>query len=62
MTEQHANPLVRLLEQGQSIWLDYISRDLVESGGLKRFIDADGVRGETSNPSIFEKASGAGDA
>ena len=62
MTEQHANPLVRLLEQGQSIWLDYISRDLVESGGLQRFIDADGVRGETSNPSIFEKAIGAGDA
>ncbi|MGO8684877.1 MAG: transaldolase [Thermoleophilia bacterium] len=62
MTEQPANPLIRLLEQGQSIWLDYISRDLITSGGLQQFIDDDGVRGETSNPSIFEKAIGAGEA
>jgi len=41
---------------GQSIWLDYLSRDLVRSGELARLIDRDGVSGLTSNPSIFEKA------
>lgn len=41
---------------GQSIWLDYIRRDLIASGGLRRLIDGDGLRGMTSNPSIFEKA------
>jgi transaldolase / glucose-6-phosphate isomerase len=51
-----ANPL-RLLEKlGQSIWLDYIRRNLITSGELKRLIDEDGLRGLTSNPSIFEKA------
>jgi transaldolase len=40
---------------GQSIWLDYIRRDLIESGELKQMID-DGLRGMTSNPAIFEKA------
>lgn len=43
---------------GQSIWLDYISRDLLASGGLQRLIDADGLGGLTSNPAIFEKAIG----
>jgi transaldolase len=41
---------------GQSIWLDYIRRDLMSSGGLRRLIEEDGLRGMTSNPSIFEKA------
>jgi len=41
---------------GQSIWLDYIRRDLIESGELRRLIEEDGLRGMTSNPSIFEKA------
>lgn len=41
---------------GQSIWLDYIRRDLLDDGGLARLIAADGVRGLTSNPAIFEKA------
>ena len=41
---------------GQSIWLDYIRRDLISSGKLRRLIDDDGLRGMTSNPSIFEKA------
>ncbi len=41
---------------GQSIWLDYISRDLIAGGGLRRLIEEDGLRGMTSNPSIFEKA------
>jgi transaldolase/glucose-6-phosphate isomerase len=50
------NPLKELAEQGQSIWLDYIRRSLITSGGLKRLVEEDGVRGVTSNPTIFEKA------
>ncbi len=56
------NPLVALVAEGQSIWLDYITRDLVRGGELKRLIEEDGLRGLTSNPTIFEKAIGAGDA
>jgi transaldolase/glucose-6-phosphate isomerase len=52
------NPLRELLEQGQSVWLDYIRRDLIRSGELKRLVDGDGIRGVTSNPTIFEKAIG----
>jgi transaldolase len=50
------NPLLELQKQGQSVWLDYIRRDLITGGELKRLIDEDGLRGITSNPSIFEKA------
>jgi transaldolase/glucose-6-phosphate isomerase len=50
------NPLVLLQKFGQSPWLDYIRRDLITSGELKRLIAEDGLRGMTSNPSIFEKA------
>jgi transaldolase len=50
------NPLQRLGALGQSIWLDFIRRDLISSGGLRRLIEEDGLRGMTSNPSIFEKA------
>ncbi len=50
------NPLKQLGTFGQSIWLDYIRRDLIASGGLRRLIEEDGLRGMTSNPSIFEKA------
>ncbi|MEJ2671942.1 MAG: transaldolase [Deltaproteobacteria bacterium] len=50
------NPLVKLGNFGQSIWLDYIRRKMIESGELKKFIDEDGLKGVTSNPSIFEKA------
>ena len=50
------NPLKGLLEYGQSPWMDYIRRDLLTGGGLKKMIEADGLRGQTSNPSIFEKA------
>jgi transaldolase len=50
------NPLKQLGTLGQSIWLDYIRRDLMASGGLQRLIEEDGSRGMTSNPSIFEKA------
>jgi transaldolase len=50
------NPLRTLGTLGQSIWLDYIRRDLIVSGELRRLIEEDGLRGMTSNPSIFEKA------
>jgi transaldolase len=50
------NPLVRLGELGQSVWYDYITRDLVHSGELARLIAGDGLLGMTSNPTIFEKA------
>lgn len=50
------NPLKELAGQGQSIWLDYIRRNLIRSGELKRLVEEDGIRGVTSNPTIFEKA------
>jgi transaldolase/glucose-6-phosphate isomerase len=50
------NPLKQLLDYGQSMWLDYIRRDLFTTGKLKQLITEDGLRGMTSNPSIFEKA------
>ena len=50
------NPLQKLQEYGQSVWLDYIRRDLMENGELRRLIADDGLRGMTSNPAIFEKA------
>jgi transaldolase len=55
-TAKATNPLKDLLKFGQSVWLDYIRRDLLTSGELKRFIEEDGLRGMTSNPTIFEKA------
>ena len=48
--------------QGQAIWLDFIDRKLLDDGGLKKLVDEDGITGVTSNPSIFEKAMGHGDA
>jgi len=54
------SPLKAIHDLGQSIWLDYIRRDLLRSGGLQKLIDDDGLRGLTSNPVIFEKAIGAG--
>ena len=50
------NPIKALNDYGQSPWMDYIRRDLLTSGGLKKMIDEDGLRGMTSNPTIFEKA------
>jgi transaldolase/glucose-6-phosphate isomerase len=50
------NPLKSLLRFGQSVWLDYIRRDLISTGELARLISEDGLRGMTSNPAIFEKA------
>lgn len=54
--------LVELYErQGQSPWLDFIRRDMLENGGLKRYVEAIGIRGVTANPTIFERAIGSGD-
>jgi transaldolase/glucose-6-phosphate isomerase len=50
------NPLLKLQSFGQSLWMDYIRRHMITSGELKRLIEEDGLRGVTSNPSIFEKA------
>lgn len=50
------SPLQLLQDQGQSFWLDYLRRSLITGGELKRLIKEDGLRGLTSNPSIFEKA------
>jgi transaldolase/glucose-6-phosphate isomerase len=50
------NPLRKLAEHSQSIWLDYIRRTLMTGGELNRLIEEDGLRGMTSNPTIFEKA------
>src|SRR5260370_7840395 len=55
-TSAGTNPLKALLTYGQSPWMDYIRRDLLTGGGLKKYIDNDGLRGMTSNPAIFEKA------
>src|SRR6266853_4405216 len=55
-TAKKTNPLKDLLNFGQSVWLDYIRRDLLTGGELKRLIEEDGLRGMTSNPAIFEKA------
>ena len=55
-TAKATNPLKDLQKFGQSVWLDYIRRDLFTSGELKRLIEEDGLRGMTSNPAIFEKA------
>jgi transaldolase/glucose-6-phosphate isomerase len=52
------NPLIILREQGQAIWLDFLSRRFIAEGGLKKLIDEDGLTGVTSNPSIFKKAIG----
>ncbi|NEU13374.1 bifunctional transaldolase/phosoglucose isomerase [Methylobacterium sp. BTF04] len=53
------NPLKALFpEQGQAVWLDFVARGFVQQGKLKALVDEDGLRGVTSNPSIFEKAIG----
>ncbi|HEY0174923.1 MAG TPA: transaldolase [Pedobacter sp.] len=46
----------KIHDYGQSIWLDFIDREIIKSGKLKQLIEEDGVRGLTSNPAIFEKA------
>ena len=49
------NPLLKLQDFGQSIWQDYIRRNMILTGELKQLIDEDGIRGVTSNPAIFDK-------
>jgi len=56
------NPMLALSDAGQSVWLDYLHRRILESGELQALIDRDGLKGMTSNPSIFEKAIGESDA
>ena len=56
------NPLQELVDQGQSVWLDYLSRDLIRSGQLEQMIADDGLRGITSNPTIFHGAISGSDA
>ncbi|MBB5636117.1 transaldolase/transaldolase/glucose-6-phosphate isomerase [Pedobacter cryoconitis] len=51
-----ANKVKKIHDYGQSIWLDFIDREIIKSGKLKELIEIDGVRGLTSNPAIFEKA------
>ncbi len=55
------NPLLRLREYGQSIWLDFLSRKIMRSGELKKLIEEDGLLGMTSNPSIFNKSISGGE-
>src|SRR4030088_2956028 len=55
------NPVKELEKHGQSVWLDFLARGFIAKGDLQRLIDSDGVKGVTSNPSIFEKAIGSSD-
>ena len=52
------NPLLQLGDAGQAVWLDFIERKILENGDFTRLIGEDGLKGVTSNPSIFEKAIG----
>ena len=58
MSESRLHQLSAL---GQSVWIDYLSRDLLRTGELERMIDEDAVAGVTSNPTIFQKAISQGD-
>src|SRR3569833_2744774 len=55
------NPVKELEKHGLAVWLDFLARGFIAKGDLKRLIDTDGVKGVTSNPSIFEKAIGSSD-
>ena len=57
-----ADLLKQLGTLGQAVWLDFVDRKFLAEGGLQKLIDEDGLTGVTSNPSIFEKAMGHGDA
>jgi transaldolase/glucose-6-phosphate isomerase len=54
--EHSTNPLLRLRECGQAVWLDFLSRKFIADGELQKLVEHDGLTGVTSNPSIFEKA------
>lgn len=55
------NPVKQLEQYGQSVWLDYLSRGFIAQGKFKKLIEEDGLKGVTSNPTIFEKAIGHSD-
>ncbi len=55
------NRVKQLQDHGQAVWLDFLSRGFIADGGLKKLVDEDGLRGVTSNPSIFEQAIGRTD-
>ncbi len=55
------NPVKELQNHGQAVWLDFLARGFIAKGDLKHLVESDGVRGVTSNPSIFEKAIGSSD-
>src|SRR5438046_3282102 len=55
------NPVKALEAHGQAVWLDFLARGFIARGDLKTLIETDGVKGVTSNPSIFEKAIGSSD-
>src|SRR5262245_2846891 len=52
----HTSPLAALQDLGQCVWLDFISREVLDNGELRRMIEEDGLQGVTSNPTIFDKA------
>ena len=56
------NPLLELIEHGQSFWIDNLTRTMIRGGDLKRRVDEEGLRGVTSNPAIFSKAMSEGEA
>jgi transaldolase len=62
MPSDAPSPLERLSELGQSVWVDFLSRESIRGGHLQELIDEDSVVGATSNPTIFEKAMSSGDA
>jgi len=62
MTSQQLSPLHRLSALGQSVWVDFLSRDSIHGGELQGLIDRDAVVGATSNPTILQKAMAAGEA
>src|ERR1700719_1939921 len=62
MSPQALSPLQRLSELGQSVWIDFLSRDSIRGGHLQSLIDEDAVVGATSNPTIFQKAMSVGEA
>ena len=61
MSEAKGNPLLQLPKMGQSVWLDYLHRRILDSGELAHLIGEDGLRGVTSNPQIFQEAITGGD-
>src|SRR5271167_1252507 len=62
MSADAATPLQRLSSLGQSVWVDFLSRDSIHGGHLQQLIDERSVVGATSNPTIFQKAMSEGDA